>query len=112
MDSNGNDIVGKVRRLLRENSNEETRIGSRRFFKENEQVLVYGVKSTAVRKIAKAVFAEIKGLPRNDYTRFATLSGNQGTSKKSARPANGLMPSADSTSQRTFLFLRNGSMTA
>jgi 3-methyladenine DNA glycosylase AlkD len=66
MDSHCNDIVEKVRALLRENSEEETRIGSRRFFKENEQVLVYGVKSSTVRKIAKSAFAGIKGLPKSD----------------------------------------------
>jgi 3-methyladenine DNA glycosylase AlkD len=63
---NGNSIVEKVRGLLRENANEETRVGSRRFFKENEQVKVYGVKSAVVQKIAKAVFAEIKGLPKSE----------------------------------------------
>ncbi|MDR0764872.1 MAG: DNA alkylation repair protein [Synergistaceae bacterium] len=62
----GNDIVEKVRGLLRENSDEETRIGSRRFFKKNECILAHGVKSAAVRKIAKAAFAEIRGLPKND----------------------------------------------
>jgi 3-methyladenine DNA glycosylase AlkD len=63
---NGNHIVEKVRGLLRENANEETKIGSRRFFKEDEQVSVYGVKSTVVKKIAKAVFVEIKGLTKSE----------------------------------------------
>ncbi|MDR3164772.1 MAG: DNA alkylation repair protein [Synergistaceae bacterium] len=62
----GNDIVEKVRGLLRENSDEETKKGSRRFFKENEQAPVHGVKSAAVRKIAKAAFAEIRGLPKSE----------------------------------------------
>jgi 3-methyladenine DNA glycosylase AlkD len=62
----GNDIVEKVRVFLRENADEETKIGSRRFFKENEQVPVYGLKSAAVRKIAKAAFVEIKGLPKSE----------------------------------------------
>jgi 3-methyladenine DNA glycosylase AlkD len=66
MDSHGNDIVEKVRALLREKSDEETRIGSRRFFKENEQILVHGVKTAVVRKIAKTAFSEIKGLPKSD----------------------------------------------
>jgi 3-methyladenine DNA glycosylase AlkD len=55
-----------VRHLLRENADEETKIGSRRFFKENEKIGVYGVKTAAVRKIAKAVFAGIKELPKSD----------------------------------------------
>jgi 3-methyladenine DNA glycosylase AlkD len=59
-------IVEKVRGLLQENANEETKMGSRRFFKENEQVKVYGVKSAVAQKIAKAVFAEIKGLPKSE----------------------------------------------
>jgi 3-methyladenine DNA glycosylase AlkD len=66
MDSYVNDIVEKVRGLLRENSDEETRIGSHRFFKENEQAPVYGVKSAAVRKIAKAIFSGIKELSKSD----------------------------------------------
>ncbi|MDR0615734.1 MAG: hypothetical protein LBG29_02905 [Synergistaceae bacterium] len=45
------DIVGEVRGLLRESSNEETKTGSRRFFKENEQVLVYGVKTACEHSI-------------------------------------------------------------
>ena len=78
MDSHGNDIVEKVRALLRENSNEETRIGSRRFFKENEQVLVYGVKSVVVSKIAKAAFAEIKILPKNNILAFCDILWTSG----------------------------------
>jgi 3-methyladenine DNA glycosylase AlkD len=58
--------VEKVRGLLREHANEETRIGSRRFFKENETVAVYGVKSAVVRKIAKNVFVAIKGFSKDD----------------------------------------------
>ena len=55
-----------MRDLLQENANEETKIGSCRFFKEDEQVSVYGVKSAIVKKIAKAVFAEIKSLPKSE----------------------------------------------
>jgi 3-methyladenine DNA glycosylase AlkD len=59
-------IVEKVRGFLQENANEEIKISSRKFFKEDEQVNVYGVKSAVVQKIAKVAFAEIKELPKSE----------------------------------------------
>jgi 3-methyladenine DNA glycosylase AlkD len=52
-------IIDKVRKELKNNSDEKTRAGSQHFFKE--QIKCYGVKSAVVGKISKEYFQLIKG---------------------------------------------------
>lgn len=59
---NMDEIISKIRQTLIESADEKTRQQSEYFFKE--QITVYGVKSATVHKIAKDIFAEIKGLPK------------------------------------------------
>ncbi|KUK43785.1 MAG: DNA alkylation repair protein [Methanothrix sp.] len=56
------DVISALRRDLEENSEEKVRESGQRFFKE--EVLLRGVKASAVRKIAKKHFSEIKSLEK------------------------------------------------
>ncbi len=55
-------IITKIREALVAAADEKTRQQSEYFFKE--QIIVYGVKSATVQKIAKEIFAEIKDKPK------------------------------------------------
>jgi 3-methyladenine DNA glycosylase AlkD len=111
MDSqSANDIVERVRGLLRENSNEEMKAGSRRFFKKNEQALVYGVKTAAVRKIAKAVFAEIRGLSKSDIFALRGSFWKSGYIEEIGVACEWSYAVRKQYFQRTFRFLKNGSI--
>jgi len=52
------EIIDKIRKQLNESSDEKNRISGQRYFKEN--VLLYGVKSTEVKKISVSILREIK----------------------------------------------------
>ncbi|MDD5014104.1 MAG: DNA alkylation repair protein [Atribacterota bacterium] len=56
--------IQKIRKLLKENIDDKTQKSSHRFFKE--EVKVYGVKTTMVRKIANKFWEEIKTLRKRD----------------------------------------------
>jgi 3-methyladenine DNA glycosylase AlkD len=57
-----NELLNRIRQTLIESSDENTRIGSRRFFKE--AITVHGVKSATAQKISKEFFAEVKDKPK------------------------------------------------
>ena len=77
-------IVDKVRQELEAKADEKAKNSTRRFFKEN--VMVYGVKTAVVRKIAKKhwnevkvlgkekIFALCEELYRSDYTEEAFVA--------------------------------------
>ena len=53
-------IISDIRTTLKENSDEKTRLSSLRFFKENETIHTYGVKTALVTQISKESFKLIK----------------------------------------------------
>lgn len=55
-------VVIKVREALIASADENTRLGSQRYFKE--KITVHGVKSATVQKIAKELFAGVKDKPK------------------------------------------------
>ncbi|MDD3244949.1 MAG: DNA alkylation repair protein, partial [Candidatus ainarchaeum sp.] len=57
-------IVTNIRKDLKKNSDKKTKESSKRFFKE--EVVLYGVKSAIVSKIAKKYFQEIKELNKKE----------------------------------------------
>ena len=57
-------ILTNIRKELKKNSDKKTKESSKRFFKE--EVLLYGVKSAIVSKIAKKYFQEIKELNKKE----------------------------------------------
>ena len=57
-------ILTNIRKELKKNSEKKTKESSKRFFKE--EVLLYGVKSAIVSKIAKKYFKEIKELNKKE----------------------------------------------
>jgi 3-methyladenine DNA glycosylase AlkD len=57
-------IIDKIRRELKNNSDEKTRAGSQHFFKE--EIRCYGVKSAVVGKIGKEYFQFIKGKTKSE----------------------------------------------
>jgi len=57
-----NDILRSVRQDLREHSDEKTRKSGERFFKEH--VVLYGVKTTVVRKISSEHFKTIRNIDK------------------------------------------------
>lgn len=57
-------IVTNIRKDLKKNSEKKTKESSKRFFKE--EVVLYGVKSAIVSKIAKKYFQEIKELNKKE----------------------------------------------
>ena len=59
---NTSEILSTLRAQLHKLSDEETRKSSYRFFKE--PILVYGVKSAGVQKLAKETWKEIKDLDK------------------------------------------------
>ncbi len=59
-----NELLNRIRQTLIESSDENTRIGSRRFFKET--ITVHGVKSATAQKISKEFFAEVKHKPKSE----------------------------------------------
>lgn len=56
------EIIDKIRNLLKENSDEKYRISGQRFFKEN--VILYGVRSSNLKKLSNDCFREIKHLDK------------------------------------------------
>jgi 3-methyladenine DNA glycosylase AlkD len=56
------DIIHKIRKILEESADQNTRIGSQRYFKE--AVTVHGVKAATARNISKDFFAEVKDKPK------------------------------------------------
>jgi len=59
-----NEITDKVRRELREASDEKTRESGLRYFKED--VNLYGIRSKTVKEIAQANFALVRGRPKQE----------------------------------------------
>ena len=57
-------ILINIRKELKKNSDKKTKESSKRFFKE--EVVLYGVKSAIVSKIAKKYFQEIKELNKKE----------------------------------------------
>ena len=57
-------ILTNIRKDLKKNSDKKTKESSKRFFKE--EVVLYGVKSAIVSKIAKKYFKEIKELNKKE----------------------------------------------
>ncbi len=81
---NKSDLLASIRRELRENADPATQATGEHFFKE--AVIMYGVKTPVVVKMAARYFAEIKRLPkaeifrlcedllRSDYTEEAVIA--------------------------------------
>ncbi len=59
-----NDILARVRRELREASDEKTRETGQRYFKED--VDLYGIRSKTVNEIARANHALVRGRPKQE----------------------------------------------
>ena len=57
-------ILSQIRNTLAENSDAKTATSTNRFFKENETLQTYGVKSVEVRKISKESFNLVKAYPK------------------------------------------------
>lgn len=55
-----NKIVQEIRRELQENADEKTRFSSQRFFKKEEEIKLYGVKTSDFREISEKYFAAVK----------------------------------------------------
>jgi 3-methyladenine DNA glycosylase AlkD len=58
-------IINQVRKEIQANATEKNRQDSRRVFKE--EIKVHGVTVPAVRKIAKKIFEQIKGLSKQEF---------------------------------------------
>lgn len=59
-----NPIISQIRTTLKQNSDEQTRVSSNRFFKED--IKSYGLKAAAVRKIAKDYYKQISGKSKQE----------------------------------------------
>jgi 3-methyladenine DNA glycosylase AlkD len=57
-------IITKIRETLIAAADEKTRIGSKRFFKE--EITVHGVKSATVQRISKELYAEVNNRPKTE----------------------------------------------
>jgi 3-methyladenine DNA glycosylase AlkD len=64
MTSFSNKIIQTIRRRLKENSDEKTRVSGERFFKH--AIKSYGVKSAVVGKIAREGYRELKGKSKGE----------------------------------------------
>ncbi len=59
-------ILEHIRQELKNAVDEKTLHSAARFFKENEKITLYGVKTALVQKIAKEIFQEIKDKPKQE----------------------------------------------
>ena len=59
-------IIATIRKALKAESLEVVRISGQRFFKADQKVKLYGIKSASVRQIAKTYFTDIKDLPKEE----------------------------------------------
>ena len=59
-----NNIIEKLRSILKASSDENVRISGERFFRE--EVRLYGIKSAMVEQIGKEHYSLIKGLPKKE----------------------------------------------
>ena len=57
-------IIETVRKALKAQASESVRTSGLRFFKKDNKVKLYGIKSADVRKIAKTYVAKVKHLPK------------------------------------------------
>lgn len=57
-------IINDIRQQLAENADEDTRLSGQRFFKGNDRVATYGVKTAFVIRLAKTQRARLKGQPK------------------------------------------------
>lgn len=71
-----NKIIHQIRQTLIENSDEKTRVGSQRYFKET--VTVHGVKAATVQKISKDFFSEVKDKPKSEIFRLCEVLWQSG----------------------------------
>lgn len=76
-----NDIIGKIRDQLEENSDFRTKESSHRFFKE--KVEIYGVKSAVVQKIGRDSFKEIQILDKTEIFRLIEILWQSGVLEES-----------------------------
>jgi 3-methyladenine DNA glycosylase AlkD len=56
--------IKTVRQSLKDNADEKTQLGSKRFFKE--PIKLYGVKSQTVHQIAKEQLADLNGVSKDE----------------------------------------------
>ncbi len=59
-------LLGELRKALKEKIDPKTRDTSHRFFKKGEAARVYGIKTVEVRKIGKAFYKQLKGRPKQE----------------------------------------------
>ena len=59
-------IIAQVRQAIASNVNNELLVSHNRFFKDDEIVKCYGLKTAEVRKIAKTIFKQIKDYPKQN----------------------------------------------
>ncbi|NIM91486.1 MAG: DNA alkylation repair protein [Candidatus Aminicenantes bacterium] len=61
-----NKIVQDIRKELQEKADEKTRLSSQRFFKKEEEIKMYGVRTPVFREINENYFAAIKDKPKQE----------------------------------------------
>jgi 3-methyladenine DNA glycosylase AlkD len=71
-----NNLIAQIRQALIEKSDEKTRVGSQRFFKE--PITVHGVKPATVKKISKEFFSEVKDKPKFEIFNLCELLWQSG----------------------------------
>ncbi len=71
-----NNLIAQIRQTLIENSDEKTRAGSQRYFKE--PITVHGVKAATVKKISKEFFSEVKDKPKFEIFNLCELLWQSG----------------------------------
>lgn len=70
------DLIKKIRKELKQNSEEKTRKSGQRFFKEN--VKLYGIKTAVVKKISKDYFKSIKDKSTKEIYQYCEELWNSG----------------------------------
>ena len=76
-------ILSQIRKQLRESSDSKTAAATTRFFKENETLKTYGVKSAEVRKISKEAFDLVKGYPKQTIFELCEILWQSGYMEES-----------------------------
>lgn len=59
-------ILNEIRQKLKEQADETTKSSAQRFFKSDQNLRIYGVKSAEVKEIAKAFKSEIKSFSKQE----------------------------------------------
>lgn len=96
-------IIESIRKELKGNIDKEYREGSINFFKE--KIILYGVRTPIVRKIAKKYFKEVKGLEKKEIFELVEILLKSGFNEEATVAFDWLTKLVDQLEEKDFSIL-------